>query len=73
MADRVGIPHRAVNVTEGELRSADRDLAERRGSGCPPSALLDGRRVGDGEVGPLYRKVREAFEQYKRELAPKPW
>jgi D-alanine transaminase len=73
MAERLGISHRSVNVTEGELRSADEIWLSAAVREMSAVTLLDGRRVGDGKVGPLYRKVREAFEQYKQELAPKAW
>jgi D-alanine transaminase len=73
MAERLGIPHRAVNVTEGELRGADEIILSAAGREMSAVTVLDGRRVGDGLVGPVYKRIREAFEQYKRELAPKPW
>lgn len=73
MAERIGLPHRSVNVTEGELRSAEEIWLSAAVREISPVTLLDGRRVGDGKVGPLYRRVREAFEQYKLELAEKPW
>jgi D-alanine transaminase len=73
MAERLGIPYRAVNVTEGELREADEIWLSAALRELSAVTSLDGRKVGDGRVGPLYRRVREAFEQYKRELAPKPW
>jgi D-alanine transaminase len=73
MAERVGIPHRSVNVTESELRSAEEIWLSAAVREMSAVTLLDGRRVGDGLVGPLYQRVRAAFEQYKLELAEKPW
>jgi len=73
MAERLGIPHVSVNVTEGELRSADEIWLSAAVREMSAVTLLDGRRVGDGLVGPIYKRIREAFEQYKRELAAKPW
>jgi D-alanine transaminase len=73
MAERLGIPHRSVTVTEDELRSADEIWLSAAVRQMSAVTLLDGQRVGDGLVGPLYKRVREAFEEYKRELAPKPW
>jgi D-alanine transaminase len=73
MADRVGIPYRAVNVTEGELRNAEEIWLSAAVREMSAVTVLDGRPVGNGRVGPLYKRVREAFEQYKHELAPKPW
>ncbi len=73
MAERLGIPHRAVNVTEAELRSAEEVWLSAAVREMSAVTVLDGRRVGDGQVGPLYKRVRDAFEQYKLELAEKPW
>jgi len=73
MAERVGIPYRAVNVTEGELRDADEIWLSAAVREMSAVTVLDGRPVGTGKVGPLYKRVREAFEQYKHELASKPW
>jgi D-alanine transaminase len=73
MAERLGIPHRAANVTEAELRSADEIWLSAAVREMSAVTLLDGRRVGDGLVGPLYKRVREAFAQYRLELAEKPW
>lgn len=73
MADRLGIPHRAVNVTEAELRGADEIWVSAAVREMSSVTLLDGRRVGDGHVGPLYKRVREELERYKAELAEEPW
>lgn len=73
MAERVGIPHRSVNVTEAELRGADEIWLSASVREMSSVTLLDGRRVGDGLVGPWYRRVRAAFEDYKRELSTTPW
>ena len=73
MAERLGIPFRAANVTEGELRSADEIWLSAAVREMSAVTLLDGRRVGDGKVGPLYRRVRNEFERYKTELAGTPW
>jgi D-alanine transaminase len=73
LADRIGVTHRAVRVTEQELRGADEiwlTAAVRESSSV---TRLDGKPVGSGKVGPVYRRVREELERYKRELAPTPW
>jgi D-alanine transaminase len=73
MAERLGIPFRSVNVTEGELRSAEEIWLSSAGREMSAVTLLDGRRVGDGKVGPLYQRVRAELERYKAELAGTPW
>ena len=73
MAHRLGIPRRSVNVTESELRSADEIWLSAAVREMSAVTLLDGRRVGDGKVGPLYQRVRAELERYKAELAGTPW
>ena len=72
-ADRIGVPHRAANVTEAELRGADEIWLSASVREISAVTILDGRRVGDGLVGPVYKRVRDEFERYKAELAGTPW
>jgi D-alanine transaminase len=62
-----------VNVTESELRSADEIWLSAAVREMSAVTLLDGQRVGDGKVGPVYRRVRDELERYKAELAETPW
>jgi D-alanine transaminase len=73
LADRIGVAHRAVRITEQELRGAEEIwlTAAVRETSCV--TRLDGKPVGSGKVGAVYRRVREELERYKRELAPTPW
>lgn len=73
MAQRLGIPFRSVNVTEGELRDADEIWLSSAGREISAVTLLDGRPVGDGRVGPLFERMRTEMERYKAELAETPW
>jgi D-alanine transaminase len=73
MAQRLGIPYRAVNVTEGELRSADEIWLSSAGREMSAVTRLDGRPVGDGRIGPLYKRVYAELQKYKAELAGTPW
>ena len=34
---------------------------------------LDGRPVGSGKPGPLWRRVHDELQRYKRELSGTPW
>ncbi len=73
MAQRLGIPCRSVNVTEGELRSADEIWLSSAGREMSAVTRLDGRPVGDGRIGPLYKRVYAELQKYKAELAGTPW
>jgi D-alanine transaminase len=73
MAQRLGIPFRATQVTEAELRSADEIWLSAAVREMSAVTVLDGRPVGDGHVGPLYKRVRAELDRYKAELAGTPW
>jgi D-alanine transaminase len=73
LADRTGIPHRATRVTESELRNAEEIWLTAAVREMSSVTRLDGKPVGSGNPGPLYRRVRDAFERYKAELAGQPW
>jgi len=73
LAVRLGIPHRAVRVTEAELRGADEIWLTAAVREMSAVTTLDGKAVGSGKVGPVYRRVRDALERYKQELASEPW
>jgi len=64
LADRHGIPRRAVAVTEAELRSADELWLTAATRGVIAVTRLDGRPVGDGRPGPLWRRMHQLIEAY---------
>jgi D-alanine transaminase len=72
LAARAGIPFRATRVTEAELHAADEVFIGAATFGTLAVTTLDGRPVGKGEPGPIWRRIRSLFEDYKRELAGKP-
>jgi D-alanine transaminase len=73
MAQRLGIPCRSVNVTEGELRSAEEIWLSAAGREMSAVTSLDGRPVGNGRIGPIYQRVYAELQNYKAELAGTPW
>jgi D-alanine transaminase len=73
LAERIGIPHRAVRITEVELRGAEEVWLTAAVREMSSVTTLDGKPVGTGKPGPLYRRVRDELERYKRELAGQPW
>jgi D-alanine transaminase len=73
IADKAGVPWRAVAVREPELRSADEILLGAATREVQPVSLLDGKPVGAGKPGPVWRKLHDAYQAYKRELAGTPW
>ena len=73
LAERASLPHRAIRVTESELRNAEEIWLTAAVREMSSVTTLDGRPVGNGKPGPCYRRIRDAFEKYKAELAGQPW
>jgi D-alanine transaminase len=69
LAGREGIPSDRRPVTEAELRSADEVLIASAGGGIRAVATLDGRPVGGGAPGPVYRRLYAAFKATQREFS----
>jgi D-alanine transaminase len=60
-------------VTEAELRGADEIWLAAATREVSSVTRLDGRAVGTGMPGPLFRRIRAAFDALKLELATQPW
>jgi D-alanine transaminase len=73
IADKAGVKWRSAAVTEAELRAADEILLGAATREIHPVTTLDGRPVGTGKPGPVWRKLYDAYQAYKRELAGTPW
>jgi len=72
LAGRLGLPTATTEVSETELRDADEIWLAFATRGILPVTLLDGSRVGNGEPGPLFKRMNAAFTGYIRELAGTP-
>jgi len=73
IAERAGVVWRSAPVSEPDLRAADEILLGAATREIQPVTLLDGRAVGDGKPGPVWRKLYDAYQAYKREIAGTPW
>ena len=73
LASRAGVPWRAAPVSEAQLRSADEICISAATREVQPVTRLDGRAVGTGRPGPVFRLLYDAFQKLKRELAKEPW
>jgi len=69
LAEREGIASERRPVTEAELRSADEVLIASAGGGIRAISTLDGRPVGSGVPGPVFRKIYAAFKATQREFS----
>ncbi len=73
VADKAGVKWRSARVSESELRGADEILLGAATREVQPVSLLDGKAVGTGKPGPVWRRLYDAYQAYKRELAGSPW
>ncbi len=73
LADRVGLRHRSVRVTEAELRGAEEVWLSAATRELVPVTRLDGQPVGTGVPGPLWSRLYAELQRYKQELAGQPW
>ncbi len=69
LAAREGIASERRPVTEAEMRSADELLIASAGGGIRAITSLDGKPVGSGAPGPVYRKIYAAFKATQREFS----
>jgi D-alanine transaminase len=73
LASRHGIPHRSTCVTEDEMRNAAEVWISSSTRDVQPVTSIDGRPVGEGKPGPIWRRVYDEMQRYKRELSGTPW
>jgi D-alanine transaminase len=73
LAARLGVAHRAASISETELRRADEIWISAATREVQPVTMLDGKAVGTGRPGPLWRRVYDEFQRWKRQLQPQPW
>lgn len=62
LARELGIPVRERPIPAGELAHASEVFFTGTTAEIRPTVRLDGRPVGDGKVGPVARRLHEAFE-----------
>jgi D-alanine transaminase len=69
LAGREGIASERRTVAAAELLDADEILIASAGGGIRAVTSLDGRPVGDGMPGPVYRRIYAAFKATQREFS----
>jgi D-alanine transaminase len=73
VATSAGIPYKAAPVSEQQLRTADEIWISASTREVQSVTKLDGKPVGTGKPGPLWRRIYQQWQRYKRELAGQPW
>jgi len=73
VAERAGVQFRSVQVSEAQLRSADEICLSAATREIQPVTWLDGRPVGTGRPGPVWRRLFDELQRYKQEVQFSPW
>jgi D-alanine transaminase len=73
LAARMGVPYRAAAISETDLRRADEIWISAATREVQPVTVLDGKPVGTGRPGALWRRVYDEFQRWKQELQQQPW
>jgi D-alanine transaminase len=73
VAASAGVSLRSEPVSEQQLRSADEIWLTASTREVQAVTTLDGKPVGSGKPGPVWRRVHEAWQRYKQSLVGKPW
>jgi D-alanine transaminase len=73
VATSAGVPYKSASVSEQQLRAADEIWISAATREVQPVTQLDGKPVGTGKPGPLWRRIHEQWQRHKRELAGQPW
>jgi D-alanine transaminase len=67
LADELRIPRRDQRISEAELRGAEEIWLAAATREVQPVTRLDGKPVGSGRPGPLWRRVYDAWQRLKSE------
>ncbi len=73
VADRAGVKCRSVAVSEVDLRGASEILLGAATREVQPVTTLDGKPVGTGKPGAVWRKLYDAYQAFKQQVAGTPW
>ena len=73
MAQRAAVPFRSVTVSESQFRAAEEVWLSAATREIQPVTRVDGRPIGSGTPGPVWRRVYAELQRYKQELAGQPW
>lgn len=72
LAQRAGIPERWTEISKEDLFAADEVWLGAATREVIAVTRIDGRAIGSGKPGPLWRKVYDLFQGYKQELENRP-
>lgn len=61
LAGELGIPLAVRNITPAEVHAADELFTTGTMGELSPVLMVDGRSIGDGQIGPITRRLQEAY------------
>ncbi|MFM2397765.1 MAG: hypothetical protein RLZZ144_1015, partial [Pseudomonadota bacterium] len=62
------IPHQIRKILKEELLTADELLMTSSTKEVLPITLLDGQPVGNGRPGPMFEKLHQLYQTFKRDV-----
>jgi D-alanine transaminase len=68
LASAHGLPHEVRDITEAEVRGADELWLTSSTKEVLPIVSLDGRPVANGWPGPIFAKMYDWYQQFKRDV-----
>jgi D-alanine transaminase len=66
LAQRHGLPHEVRPVSEQEVRDAEEIWVTSSTKEVLAVTTLDGKAVGTGEPGPVFRRMHQLYQEFKR-------
>jgi D-alanine transaminase len=73
VATTAGLSYKSASISEQQLRAANEVWISAATREVQPVTQIDGKPVGTGKPGPVWRHVREQWQRYKAELQGQPW
>ncbi len=73
VATSAGIIYKSEPVSEQQLRAAEEIWISAATREVQPVTKLDGKPVGTGKPGPVWRRVYDQWQRYKHSLQGQPW
>jgi D-alanine transaminase len=68
LAQGAGMPLEMRDVTRGEVEAADEIWVTSSSKEVLPIVTLDGRRVGEGKPGPVFRRMYALYQEFKQKV-----
>jgi D-alanine transaminase len=73
VATAAGCSYKIAAISEQQLRTADEVWISAATREIQPVTRIDGKPIGTGKPGPVWKRVHEQWQRYKAELQGQPW